>query len=61
VDVEDRSLEHAEKRCQECGARLTPGEIRAVLESGAPSLCNVHSAEVVPVAEEESDFDRGLD
>jgi hypothetical protein len=57
MDLEEHTLETAEDRCQECGARLTPQEIEAVLESGGPSLCTIHAAEVVPVAEEDSDFE----
>ena len=44
-------------RCEECGARLTPQELEAVLESGGPALCTIHAAEVVPVAEEDSDLE----
>jgi hypothetical protein len=57
MDLEEHTLETAEDRCQECGARLTPQEIEAVLESGGPSLCTIHAAEVVPVAEEDSGFE----
>ena len=57
MDLEEHTLETAEDRCQECGARLTPQEIEAVLESGGPSLCTIHAAEVVPVAEEDSEFE----
>ena len=57
MDLEEHTLETAGDRCQECGARLTPQEIEAVLESGGPSLCTIHAADVVPVAEEDSDFE----
>jgi hypothetical protein len=57
MDLEEHTLETAEEHCQECGARLTEQEMRAVLESGGPSLCTIHAAEVVPVAEEDSEFD----
>jgi hypothetical protein len=57
MDLEEHTLETAGDRCQECGARLTPQEIEAVLESGGPSLCTIHAAEVVPVAEEDSEFE----
>jgi hypothetical protein len=53
VDLEEHTVEHAEERCQECGARLTAQEMRVVLESGGPSLCTIHAAEVVPVVDEE--------
>jgi hypothetical protein len=59
MDLEEHTLETAGDRCQECGARLTAQEIEAVLESGGPSLCTIHAAEVVPVAEEESEFVEG--
>jgi hypothetical protein len=36
---------------------LTPAELEAVLESGGPVLCSIHAAEVVPVADEDSDTD----
>ena len=54
MDLEERSLEDISDRCEECGARLTPRELEAVLESGGPSLCTIHAAEVVPVADEDS-------
>ena len=57
MDLEEHTLETAEDRCQECGTRLTPQEIEAVLESGGPSLCTIHAAEVVPVAEEDSELE----
>jgi hypothetical protein len=40
-----------ERTCEECGATLTEGEIRASLESGRPYLCSVHAAEDVPAEE----------
>jgi hypothetical protein len=36
---------------------LTPAELEAVLESGGPVLCSIHAAEVVPVADEDSDVE----
>jgi hypothetical protein len=53
MDLEEHTLETAEERCEECGARLTPREIEAVLEWGGPSLCAIHAQEQVPIAEEE--------
>jgi hypothetical protein len=53
VDLEEHTLETAGERCEECGARLTPAEIEVALERGGPSLCSIHAAEIVPVAEEE--------
>jgi hypothetical protein len=55
MDLEERTLETASDRCEECGAKLTPAELEAVLESGGPVLCSIHAAEVVPVADEDSD------
>jgi hypothetical protein len=52
MELEEQTLEHAGDRCEECGAKLTPLEQQQVLESGGPTLCSVHAAEVVPVAED---------
>ena len=57
MDLEERTLEDIPNRCEECGAELTPQELEAVLESGGPALCTIHAAEVVPVAEEDSDLE----
>jgi hypothetical protein len=57
VDLEERTLETVGDRCEECGAKLTPDELAAVLESGGPALCKVHAAEDVPLGEEEPGFD----
>jgi hypothetical protein len=59
VDLEERTLETIDDRCQECGAQLTREELEAVLESAGPSLCKVHAAEEVPLAEEEASFEEG--
>ncbi len=56
MDLEERSIEHAGDRCEECGAKLTPAEQKAVLESGGPVLCAIHADELVPVAEDEAEF-----
>ena len=53
MDLEEHTLETAGERCEECGARLTDGEIAAVLESGGPSLCKIHAAEQVSLSDEE--------
>jgi hypothetical protein len=53
MDLEERTLETIDDRCQECGAQLTREELEAVLESGGPSLCKIHAAEVVPLSEED--------
>jgi hypothetical protein len=48
-----------EQKCEECGAELTEGEIRAAMESGRRYLCSVHAAEEVPAEElPESEHDR---
>ena len=52
MDLEEHTLEQAGDRCEECGAKLTEQELRAVLESGGPNLCTIHANEVVPVAED---------
>ena len=57
MDLEERTLDTIDDRCRECGAQLTREELEAVLESGGPSLCKIHAAEVVPLAEEETSFD----
>jgi hypothetical protein len=51
MDLEERSLDKAQERCEECGAPLTPQEIEAALERGGPSLCTVHALEVEPAEE----------
>lgn len=57
MDLEERSLETAGERCEECGARLTPEELKVVLENGGPTLCAIHATDQVPVAEEEAAFE----
>jgi uncharacterized protein with PIN domain len=48
MGLEEQSIEHAVDRCEECGAKLTPAEQQAVLESGGPALCSIHAAEDEP-------------
>lgn len=57
MDLEERTLETAGDRCEECGARLTAQEMRVVLETGGPTLCVIHATEQVPAAEEEAAFE----
>ncbi len=58
MGLEGRSLESAGDRCEECGAKLTPRELEAVLESGGPALCSIHAAEDEPgLAADDADFD----
>lgn len=59
MDLEERTLETIDDRCEECGAKLTREELQAVLESGGPSLCKIHAAEVIPLSEEEQTFEEG--
>lgn len=48
MDLEERTLEQVPDRCEECGAKLTPAEIQAVMEHGGPALCSIHAAEDEP-------------
>lgn len=57
MDLEEKTLETLQERCEECGTRLTQGEIAAALDSGKPFLCTPCAAEQVDLedeAEEES-------
>jgi hypothetical protein len=57
VDLEEKTLEQVGDRCEECGAKLTPAEQQAVLESGGPALCSIHAAEDEPgLAAEDEGF-----
>ena len=58
MDLEERTLERVGDRCEECGAKLTPAELQAVMESGGPALCAVHADEVVPLGDEDADFEQ---
>jgi hypothetical protein len=55
MDLEEHTLETAAERCEECGAKLTARELELALESGGPSLCSIHLAELAPVTEEDDD------
>jgi hypothetical protein len=55
MDLEEQTLEQAGDRCQVCGAKLTDQELAVILERGGPSLCSIHLADVVPVADEADD------
>jgi hypothetical protein len=48
MDLEEKTLDQVGDRCEECGAKLTPAEIQAVMESGGPALCAIHAAEDEP-------------
>jgi hypothetical protein len=54
MSLEERTIEHVGDHCEECGARLTEAEQQAVLESGGPTLCAIHAAEIVPVSDEDA-------
>ncbi len=57
MDLEEHTLERTGDRCEECGAKLTPQELQAVLESGGPALCAIHAAEDEPGLESsEADY-----
>ena len=57
MDLEEKTIEKPGDRCEVCGAKLTPREIEAALESGGPALCSIHADEIVPVAEDEEEFE----
>ena len=48
MDLEEKSLDPVPDRCEECGAKLTPEELQAVMEAGGPALCSIHAAEDEP-------------
>ena len=48
MDLEPQTVERPGDRCEECGAKLTPAEMEAVMESGGPVLCSIHAAEDEP-------------
>jgi hypothetical protein len=57
MDLEEKTLDKLGDRCEECGAKLTPAEIQAAMESGGPTLCSIHAAEDEPgLAADESGF-----
>ncbi len=57
MDLEEKTLDKLSDRCEVCGAKLTPAELQAAMESGGPALCSVHADELVPLAEDEAGFD----
>ena len=48
MGLEEKPVDGLPQRCEECGARLTPQEIEAAIESGGPALCSIHAAEDEP-------------
>jgi methionyl-tRNA synthetase len=60
VDLEEKTLDRLGDRCEECGAKLTPAELQAAMESGGPALCTLHAEESEPGrAVDEAGFDEG--
>jgi methionyl-tRNA synthetase len=60
MDLEEHSLEHVGDRCEECGAKLTPAELQAAMESAGPALCTIHAEEAQPGLEvDEAGFVEG--
>jgi hypothetical protein len=59
MDLEEHTLDQAGERCEECGAKLTERELELVLERGGPTLCSIHMAETVAVADDEEAEDEG--
>jgi hypothetical protein len=57
MDLEEKTLGEIPDRCEECGAKLTPQEIQAAMETGGPALCSIHAAEDEPgLVADESGF-----
>ena len=60
MDLEESSHDQLGDRCEECGAKLTPQELQAAMESGGPALCSIHAAEDEPGLEaDEAGFIEG--
>jgi hypothetical protein len=57
MGLEEKTIEDLPQSCEECGAKLTPQELQAAMESGGPALCSVHAAEDEPgLAADEAGF-----
>ena len=58
MDLEEHTpeLDPVGGRCEECGAKLTPGELRVAMESGGPALCTVHATEDEPALVDDEGF-----
>jgi hypothetical protein len=57
VDLGEKPVDELPERCEECGAKLTPAEMQAAMESGGPALCSIHAAEDEPgLAADEAGF-----
>lgn len=46
MSLEEHTLEQVGERCEECGVKLTPSELKLALERGGPTLCDIHLAEL---------------
>jgi hypothetical protein len=54
MDLEEHSLDPViERKCAECGAKLTEDEIQAALDGDGTYLCSVHALEAVPLEAED--------
>jgi hypothetical protein len=53
MDLEPRTVDKVGERCEECGATLTPAEIKLAMEGGGPALCTVHAAETAALPDPE--------
>jgi hypothetical protein len=58
MGLEEKTLDEIPDRCEECGAKLTPQELQAAMETGGPALCSIHAAEDEPgLVADESGFE----
>jgi hypothetical protein len=51
MDLEEKTIDEVGDHCEECGAPLTEQEQQMALESGGPTLCSIHAAEMLSVDE----------
>jgi hypothetical protein len=60
MNLEESNHDQLGDRCEECGAKLTPQELQAAMESGGPALCSIHALEDEPgLAADEAGFIEG--
>lgn len=57
MELEERSDDNLERRCAVCGIELTEAEILDGREAGPPFLCSSHTAEEVPLVNEDEAAD----
>lgn len=55
MDLEERTIEGLQERCEECGARLTEREMTAAIESGKGFFCSRCASERVEIDAEEGE------